>query len=661
MKEQMRHIYKVMLIITAIMLQACGSSEDKTVFSISADVTEAQFSNEFLQESTETIAIQVNYVGDGLLVGFAPENDPVAWLEHRTDNVTETSATIYLDVINAQFFLADTYTTKIRIATSNDDASKFASHDIDISLLVWNLAVDTQKVKYNGTFGDTAIAGQTINISSETNEWTASSDVSWLSLDVTSGTGDGSIVVTPDITSLTAQGLQQGNIILTEVTSGDTKSIPVDLALDNIYLLAEKTAIALTSTPSISALETTLAIGNNGESTVEWQASTQADWLTLTSLEDNKLQITADPGVAPLNVNSVADIVISTVQETQVINETIKVSFYNSDSIIENKVLEALEINNNEMLISPLAPHFYVAVGHQLVTYHQYTGEVVATLDVSPVETSLEQLIMHPNGDYLLAKAIETVTEEDETVTETTHRYKINLIDSSVSEIVDFDIEWEPTDIVRLSGRYFVVTQTLEFADEDLKVLFWDIANAYFTSEVDVATQANTLFALDNNTVSFKRYVPQINDFGDDRITTTLTHEYHPFSLAEGQPIFDFIVTNDEANIYAISEGSEWISFNGEDFNDNGLLETNGNVVTLFLEKNSNSQPNYLRIDVTSPNGFYLDMYDDLQTIQGTVLTQGRQPSSIKLSADNQRLLINVDSTNNPEVDSQLELVTLAQ
>ncbi|PCH95206.1 MAG: hypothetical protein COB83_09425 [Gammaproteobacteria bacterium] len=661
MKEQLRHLYKILLVITVIMLQACGGSGNGITFSISADVSQAEFSNEFLQESTESIAIQVNFEGDGLIVGFAPENDPVPWLTFRSENVTENSATIYLDVINAQFFLANTYTTKIRIAVSNDDASKLASHDIDVSLLVWNLAVDTQKLKYNGTFGDAAIAAQTITLTSETNEWTASTDVSWLSLDVTSGTGDGVIVVTPDLSSFTASGLQQGNVILTETTSGDSKSIPVDLALDNVYLFAERSAISLTSTAGISALESTVAIINNGEFAVSWHAATQADWLTVIPIDGTALQIIADPTIAPLNENSSAEVIISASQGTAVISETITVNFYNTDLTVENKVLRPLAINNNEMVASPLKPMFYVGIDNQLVTYQQYTGEVASTLMVSPENTVLEQLIMHPNGDYLLAKAIETITAEDETTTEVVHRYKINLLDNSFAEILDFDISFEPADIVRLSGRYFVVTQTLEFADESLKVLFWDGANAYFTSEIDVASKANTLFALDNNTVSFKRYTPQVNDFGDDSFTAALTHEYHPESLAEGLFIRDFIVSNDEANIYAISETSEWLSFDGETFIDNGLLESNENVVTLFLEKNSVSQPNYLRIDITSPNGFYLDVYGADQTISATVLTQGSQPSSIKLSGDDQRLLINVDSSNNPEVDSKLELVTLSQ
>ena len=672
MKEQMRQLYKVILLISAIMLQACGGSGDKTVFSISVDVSEANFSNEFLQESTSTIAIEVNFIGDGLLVGFAPETAPVAWLKYRAENVTETSATIYIDLINTQFLLADTYTTTLRLATSNADSSKFASHDIDVSLLIWNLAVDTQKVKYNGTFGDSSIPSQTITISSETNEWTASTDVDWLSLDVTSGTGDGNIVVTPDISSFLASGLQQGHVVLTETTSGDSKLVPVDLALDNVYLLAERPIVALTSTNSISALEKTLAISNNGELVIGWQASTEANWLTLTPINDTQLQITADPTIAPMNENSSAQVIISAGQDTIAINETITVSFYNSDLVVENKVLAPLDINNNEILVSPLSPKFYVGMGNQLVIYHQYTGELESSLAVSPEGTILEQLIMHPKGDYLLAKAVETVTQEDDTSTEIIHRYRVNLTDdtianSSITEILEADILYEPTDIVRLLGRYFVVTQTLEFADENLQVLFWDAPNAYFASEIDVATQANTLFALDNNivldddTVSFKRYIPQVNDFGDDQISVTLTHEYHPELLPDGEFINDFIVSSNELNIYAISQFSEWISFDGEVFVDHGLLAANANVVTLQLEKNNDSQPNYLRIDTTSSLGFYLDIYDNNQTISSTILTQGRQPTSIKLSGDDQRLIVNVDSSSEPDLDSQVELITIPQ
>ena len=665
MKEQLRHLGVVVFVITTLLLQACGSSEDKRVFSIVADVTKAEFSHEFLQESTDTIAIQVNFEGDGLIVGFAPDEQPVGWLSYRAENVTDNSATVYIEVTNAQFLAVDTHTTKIRIATTNDDASKFAAQDIDVSLFVWELATDRAKINFSATFGVSQIPSTTINISSESNVWTASADVNWLSLDVTSGTGDGEIVVTPDVSSFLASGLQQGNIVLTEVTSGDSKLVPVDLALDNVYLFAERSAIALTSTTTISALEQTLTISNNGELTVAWQASTDVDWLTVTQLNDTQLKITADPTTAPMNENSAAEIVISASAGASVINETINVSFYNSNLDVENKVLTALEINNNEMLVSPLAPVFYVGIDNALHAYNQYTGELASSLLVSPEGTLLEQLIMHPNGDYLLAKAIEIVTEEDGSITETIHRYRVNLIDNSITKILEADIAYEPTDIVRLQGRYFVVTQTLEFADENLQVVFWDAANAYFANEIDVATQASTLFALDNNTTTkfanLKRYIPQANDFGDEKISITLTDEYHPQLLGEAQYIRDFIVSNDEKKIYAISETSEWISFDGENFVDNGLLEANSDVVTLFLVKGNDSQPNYFRINTTNALGFYLNSYDAQQTVLHTTFTGQSQPSRIKLSGDNQRLLLNVDTSNDAAVTPHVELKTLSQ
>ncbi len=660
MKEPMCQLYKALLLLIVIMLQACGGSDNEVVLSISADLNEAHFTNEILQESTSTIAIEVNFVGEGLLVGYAPDETPVGWLEYRTENVTDTSATIYIDVVNAQLYAADTYTTTLRLATSNEDLTQFSSHDIEVSLLVWELAVDTQKVKYNGTFGVENLPSQRITIASEVSEWTATTDVDWLSLDITSGSGETEIEVTPDITSFTSPGLQQGNIVLTEIASGDTKLVPVELALDNIYMLAEQPSISLASTSAISALERVITISNNSAQTIEWLASTEANWLTLTPINNTQLMITADPAAAPMNASSLAQVTIAASEKTGVVSETINVNFYNSDLVVENTVLESLEINSNEILPSPLFPKFYVAVDNQLKTYHQYTGTLESTLTVSPENTVLEQLIMHPAGDYLLAKAVETVINpEDETTSELVHRYKVNLADNIITEIVDSNVLSEPTDIVRLLGRYFVITQVLEFADENLQVLFWDGANAFLASEIDVAAQKNTLFALDYDAASIKRYMPEVNDFGDDKISVSLTHEYRPGLLPEGKRIIDFMVSDDEQNIYAISESSEWISFDGDDFVDNGLLEASTSVVTLFLEKNSAGNPNYLRFDGSNALGFYLATYGENQNVTSTTYTQGRLPTRIKLSADAQRLIMNVDASTDETLESQVEVVTI--
>ena len=100
------------------------------------------------------------------------------------------------------------------------------------------------------------------------------------------------------------------------------------------------------------------------------------------------------------------------------------------------------------------------------------TGELLTSLAVAPENTLLEQFIIHPNGSKLLTKAIETIINEDETTTEVVHRYDINLSDYSFTEITDPTIDFEPSRYVQFSGRYFIVTQALEFADDSLQLLF---------------------------------------------------------------------------------------------------------------------------------------------------------------------------------------------
>lgn len=138
-------------------------------------------------------------------------------------------------------------------------------------------------------------------------------------------------------------------------------------------------------------------------------------------------------------------------------------------------------------------------------TYHQYTGELINTVTVSPVDSLLEQLILHPNGKTLLAKAAVTTTTDD-TSTTTTHRFKINLVDDSVTELIDSTTEYEPLTFVTFAGRHFVVTQALEFADENLNRLYWDSANAFNAISVDQASETDALYALDGANSTFKNH-----------------------------------------------------------------------------------------------------------------------------------------------------------
>jgi hypothetical protein len=672
MDTQLPRFYNFTIFISLlVIIQACGGSKSDAVFSINANVNAISFSNEVLQPSMQSIAINVSFSGDGLLLGFAPDYPPVTWMNYRTEQVNDKSATIVIDLVNANLFPADSYATKLRLSTGNIDKQNLAHLDIDVSLLIWQLSSNQNKIRFSDTLTIDQIASQSFKLSSANNSWTAAPDVDWLSLDISSGSGDASIQVNADVSGFTRAGLYQANIILTETSSGDSKKIPVDLALDNLYLYADNNRIAFSASPAVNVVEKIVNIQSNSHLSLEWQASSQADWLTLSRIDNTQqLLIQADPSKAPQGQISQASIIISSVNDDRVISETIKISLYQSTQAIENLLIDDVTVNNQALLSDPLNPYIYVGVDNTLRIYQQYTGELINSLVVAPQNTKLEQLIMHPQGDMMLAKALETVVNSDETSQTITHRYQIDLAqlialnELTFSEIQaptlpSLTVQSEPLRFVRYYGRYFLVTQALEHADKNLNSLFFDNSITALVRAIDSPVMADNLFALSNDS-TIKRFNTWVNDFGDNVITTELTHEYRPDSLADEDQITNFIVSSDQANLFLLSTASHWLSFDGNAFSDNGLLQSQDDLTSLRLTQDGDSLPIFLRYDVFG--SVVVERYDAqqalLSSIDSGLQLPGQVPDQLVISSDNQQMILTL---NNGADTASLAIIHLTE
>ena len=126
--------------------------------------------------------------------------------------------------------------------------------------------------------------------------------------------------------------------------------------------------------------------------------------------------------------------------------------------------------------------------------------------------------------------------------------------------------------------------------------------------------------------------------FGRNPITTEVTHSYRPELLGENQQITDLYVTADEKNIYAISPTSEWISFDGTTFTDNGLLNTNEAITNLALAHSVNDRPHYARFETDI--GFKIDVYNEQQVIANTVSLGANQPREMLISRGDDRAVM---------------------
>jgi hypothetical protein len=663
MKEQATLIFRmVAFLCLATVIQACGGSGKKDpTYSISADISTVSFSNQFLSESSESIKVTVNFEGNGLLVGYAPDTQVAGWLNFRTENVTATSADIYIDIVNANNVPADLHSTKIRLSTGDVTTTNLVHHDIDVSLLVWEL------LNFTDTLGVETITSQSLEFSNADNLWTVSTDVEWLTIETIfdGDTQKSTVTVTPTVTELPSAGLYQGNLIYSGPTGKAEQA--VDLGLDNLYLYADKPVIAFTSIRNIKNTEQIVSIASNSLSSLRFSAISDAAWLSVSIVDNSdQIKVSADPSLIDSNSTATGTITVASIDNPTIKSEIISVNLYKNDLTAENITINDLSVSDNAMVPAPDQPLIYLGVANELRIYHQYTGELITTIPVSPDNTLLEQLIIHPRGHLLLAKAIEsiTTTNEDGTETETltTHRYQINLTDYTFTELVTDDLLNEPIKYIHLQGRYIVVTQSMQFTDDNLIIKHWDNLNPIFVRAVDVAQKTGGLFILDGNSSELKRFTAKVNDFTRQKLVTENTHTYRPESLGANDVIRDFVVTDDEKNLYLYSPTSEWLSFDGTDFIDNGLLEINDKVTTIAFNKSSNDRPHYIRIDQTTPEtaalGIYVDVYNEQQTVSTSIHTQGQVPSNSKISADNKKLVILSTNTTNTQ---QVELVNLSQ
>ncbi|XQW84138.1 BACON domain-containing protein [Thalassotalea piscium] len=647
MKEKLSNLYRFfILIILATTLQACGSDtpDPKAGYSISADVNRINFTYDSTAEQPQSLSITVNYTGKGLLLGYAPDSQAVGWLSFHTENLTDNSATVIVELSNIENYQQNLYQTKIRLSTGDANNAALVHHDIDVSLLVAKL------LSFSATLGESSLASQSIELNLDSQDWTFAADVDWLTVEPLTTDGITTLTVTPNLSEFAQPGLYHANITITENSSGDIDNIPVELGIDNLYLIPSKPTIAFTKTLNTQALKQTITINSNSVVDVNWQATSNQPWVIVTKQNETSLSVSVDPSKLTNAELSTALITVTANDNTSIIDAEIPITLYQSTLQTKNKVLEDLTLNTNGLVSAVGNPYFFAAVGNELRTYHQYTGELLSTIAVSPSDSNLEQLIMHPEGKFLLAKAEVTTTNDDETTTTTTHRYKINLVEDTVTELIDSDIEYEPLAFVTFSGRHFVITQALEFADNNLHRLYWDSENAFPITGVDQADETEALYVLETVSSTFKKITARVNDFTTNKIVPEIVQEYRPESLPEDGVISNFVISDDESALFLVSGTSEWISIDGESYIDQGLLTQTEDNTTLTIQKDNQGHIAFTRFDPAV--GIIVDVYSQDGSLRNTIATAGAVPQAFSITQDSQQLIL--------QTNTQVELVALA-
>jgi len=505
--------------------------------------------------------------------------------------------------------------------------------------------VSASQLSFNTTFGNASVETQDVTLSGVSDSWQATADVTWLSFTQVTTDESKTLTITVDSNEITGWGLFTGIVTITDPETGSNIQIVIELAVDEVRLFSDASALAFTSQVDKSTLSHTVSILTNKASSVEWQANSNVDWLTLvTDSVNNTLTVTADPSKISTDGLYQGEITLSPSNSADSLNGIIKVSFekgnFDTTSISEITIAD-ITPNSSAIVLDPLRPNIYIGQGDTIKVFNILTGASITTITSPLADVDLTNLVIHPDGSILLASNSETFTDEDGQTQTRVNHYQIDLSDFSISLMPadDIDIEFRPAQIAIISGKAIVITQALEYANLALKVQFWDRDNAFSSPFINDVPENNNVIAYNSGTAAIMQYTLEYNAFTSESVQQISSEEN--INVAFSGSLSNLVTSSNGEDIYTASTTSEWTTFDGTTFTDQGVLRASIQTVNVAIDSSNNSY--FYRFDAS---GFFiLSKYDENQQELFTAAYSAGSVDSY-ISPNYQRL-IHYNSTSN--------------
>ncbi|RKQ94073.1 all-beta uncharacterized protein [Solirubrobacter pauli] len=260
--------------------------------------------------AAKTLAI--SNAGGGTLSWTASES--VGWLSVSPGSGTNAgTVTVTPDVSG---LAAGTYTTDVTITAPGATGSPST---VPVTFTVSapvppSLQVSPSSLAFSATTGGAAPAAKTLTVANGgggTLTWTAETNASWLSAAPASGSGGGTITVTPSIAGLDP-GTYSGTVTVSAAgATGSPASIPVTLTITAPpppALAVTPTTLAFAATlGQANPAAKTLAVSNSGSGSLAVTVADDAAWLTATPASGSApLTVTVTPSITGLAAGTYA-------------------------------------------------------------------------------------------------------------------------------------------------------------------------------------------------------------------------------------------------------------------------------------------------------------------------------------------------------------------
>lgn len=281
------------------------------------------FTAELGGSNSSSQTVSIFNTGGGLFTWTASEN--AAWLSISSTSGTGNGSLTATATTGS--LTAGTYNALITVSAPNA-APVAIPVTVTVTAPSPTLTVSPTALTVTGIQGGTNPASQTVTVNSNGN-WTAGSSAGWLSLNPSSGTGNGSIAAHVALSSVV---VGPNTATITVTSGGVTRTIAVTLTVSAASLTAFPNSVAYTATQgAANPSAQTIAISSNGT----WSASEGVSWLSLSPTSgSNNGTITASVNTATATQgNNSTTVTVTSGGITRTVNVTLTLNAPSSSSV----------------------------------------------------------------------------------------------------------------------------------------------------------------------------------------------------------------------------------------------------------------------------------------------------------------------------------------
>lgn len=418
----------------------------------------------------------------------------------------------------------------------------------ELTLIKPSLSTTIKSLSFGGDKGREFTAQSfLLQLNTKTNNWPFEiKDIpSWLTTSAPSSVNESgtSVTLTPKVNELSA-GSKSATINVSSNVNGDKVTLPltVNLNVDQRRLLVSEWGVGFASTPLGSVLNRTIKVSNNFAGALPWTASTDVDWLKVTSSgntsDGQDLVLTATPSSLANESLKLATITINS-SVSGVSPAKIQVAIWKSANSLSAISTQSLEYTN--IIADRIRPYVYTNTGGASIdVFNAHTGTKVTTL--TNIGASIAKMTVSLDGNYLYA--LDTATKSMVIIDLVTMSKKSTFIlDNAVTPSTSI-LATKPNGVeVILVGDGTAYTQSKSLGRSSIGSSF------YVDSKMVTTSDGQTVFNLG------ARYIVDYSEMSSGTLFTKYDKSLNTNSSGN---LRDVAINKDGTRVYSASGGGTY-------------------------------------------------------------------------------------------------------